>query len=166
VHAHGEVPSPILDGYQPGDELVEPAFVGVDLIRRPTPSATVEFAIWSATARRADRFGSAVLFPPGSRFVVLAVDPAGSTDRPPRVLLGDLAGTGPQPARTIDRMRDRLRQAQEQQAPPPSDAADLHGPARLLRFAPGLHDDGRRLVPEPSDPAGPATDAERGGTRP
>ncbi|MFI7080365.1 hypothetical protein ACIBO1_23975 [Micromonospora sp. NPDC049903] len=166
VHAHGEVPSPILDRYQPGDELVEPAFVDVDLVRRPTSAATVEFAIWSATARRVDRFGSGALFPPGSRFVVLAVDPADTPGRPPRVLLGDLAGAGPQPARTVGRMRDRLRQAQEQHVPPPSDATDPHGTSRLLRFAPGLHDDGRRLVPEPSEATGPASDPERGGTRP
>ncbi|MGW0504393.1 hypothetical protein [Micromonospora sp. NPDC003241] len=166
VHAHGEVPSPILDGYQPGDELVEPAFVDVDLVRRPTSAATVEFAIWSATARRVDRFGSGALFPPGSRFVVLAVDPADTPGRPSRVLLGDLAGAGPQPARTVGRMRDRLRQAQEQHVPPPSDAIDPHGTSRLLRFAPGLHDDGRRLVPEPSEATGPASDPERGGTRP
>ncbi|MFI7024261.1 hypothetical protein ACIBMZ_16255 [Micromonospora sp. NPDC049900] len=163
VHAHGEVPAPLLAGYRPGDELVEPAFVDVDLVRRPAPAATVEFAVWSATARRVDRFGSGALFPPGSRFVVLAVDPAETDDRPARVLLGDLTGVGPQPAHAVGRMRDRLRQALEQDAAPPSDTAAPHAPHPLLRFAPGLHDDGRRLVP---DATGPASDPERGGTRP
>ncbi|QKW13593.1 hypothetical protein [Verrucosispora sp. NA02020] len=163
VHAHGEVPAPVLAGYRPGDELVEPAFVDVDLVRRPAPATTVEFAVWSATARRVDRFGSGALFPPGSRFVVLAVDPAETDDRPARVLLGDLTGVGSQPAHAVGRMRERLRQALEQDAPPPPDTAAPHATHRLLRFAPGLHDDGRRLV---CDATGPASEPERGGTRP
>lgn len=80
------------DRYQPGEVLVEPAFVDVDLSRRGYQDMTVEYLIWSLSARRLGAISAGEpatgLFPAGSRFQVLDVD-----DHPNhlRVLLLDLA---------------------------------------------------------------------------
>jgi hypothetical protein len=82
--------------YRAGDEIVEPGFIDVGLTRGPA-GGTVEYAIWSASARRLGPLGTpdgaTAVFPPGSRFAVLAVDPAGGPDQPLRVLLQDRTST-------------------------------------------------------------------------
>lgn len=79
--------------YRPGDELIEPAFLDVDLAGGgDAPGAAVQFVIWSVSARRLTALGagdSAGLFAPGTRFAVLAVDPR-MPGSPARVHLRDL----------------------------------------------------------------------------
>ncbi|MCL9797459.1 hypothetical protein MXD58_024725, partial [Frankia sp. AgKG'84/4] len=75
----------LLRRYRSGDLVVEPGFLTASTRPRPTP-APVRYVIWSSTARRTgllipDLTGSGedppdVLFAAGTRFVVLAVDPA------------------------------------------------------------------------------------------
>jgi hypothetical protein len=111
--------------YQEGDVLVEPAFVDVSLRAGRPPGPAVEYLIWSASARRVDRFAArfSATFPPGSRFAVVAVD--GS-----RVLLCDqVAGD----TRVVDRLRDAV--LDEPSAGPP------------LAFVLGLDHAGRGFTP-------------------
>lgn len=103
-------------GYRPGDELVEPGFVDVDLVPPAGGAEGVEFAIWSVSAHRLAGLGgggTAALFPPGSRFAVLAVDEPEDEESPVRVLLRDLATSrrgrgGPE---NTERVLARLREA-------------------------------------------------------
>jgi hypothetical protein len=144
VFAAGRVAAPVLSGYRAGAELVEPAFVDVALVGSRPPDATIEFVIWSVSARRLHRIGRddapSAVFPPGSRFAVLAVDPP-TGDEPMRVLLCDRAGERPGGEGGAQRVLDRLR------------GAALGGgsdrPLRMLAFPPGLDDRGRRFVPPP-----------------
>jgi hypothetical protein len=78
------------------------------------------------------------VFPPGSRFAVLAVDPPNGDGEPTRVLLCDRAGDRPGNDGGAARLLDRLRGAS------PVDQSDR--PLRLLAFAPGLDDLGRWFV--------------------
>lgn len=139
VYASALVPPPALAGYRPGLDLVEPAFLDVDLAAGPAPEATVHFVIWSASARRLDRISpgetAAALFPPGSRFAVLAVDPPDDEREPIRVLLRDLAGNGGRGDRGTDRLLERLRAART--------SGRAGRPPRCLEFAPGLDRSGR-----------------------
>ncbi|MEV4626865.1 hypothetical protein AB0J90_11325 [Micromonospora sp. NPDC049523] len=160
VYASALVPPPALAGYRPGLDVVEPAFLDVDLAAGPAPEATVQFVIWSASARRLDRISpgdtAAALFPPGSRFAVLAVDRPDDEQEPIRVLLRDLAGQGVRGDRGVERLLERLRAAHT-----PATSAK---PSRRLEYAPGLDQSGRayaipsQLVPsgaaEPQSPAG------------
>ncbi|MGH3712630.1 MAG: hypothetical protein ACRDT4_04105 [Micromonosporaceae bacterium] len=102
--------------YQPGDELVEPGFLDVDLLPGSHPDTIVEFLIWSLTARRLGELSTGVpgtaLFAPGSRFRVLDVD---AGPRHMRVLLVDLGGgplagdaRGTVPAELVRRMRQSV----------------------------------------------------------
>ncbi|MEW2445722.1 hypothetical protein [Micromonospora marina] len=137
--------------YRPGQEIVEPAFLDARL----TPGGgDVEYAIWSASARRLGLLGAAdggsALFPPGSRFSVLAVDSAREHGRD-RILLQDLASVGavrPGAAAPAERVIARLRAAV---------AVAPAGPqAVAVAFAPGLDPGGvpfpvpRRSVPFPA----------------
>lgn len=83
----------------PGQHLTEPGIVEARLVPHGNPGASVEYVIWSMTARRLDGVpagGAPVaLFAPGSRFEVLAVEPVGDRSR---IYLADL-GAG----RPIDR---------------------------------------------------------------
>lgn len=126
--------------YQPGDELVEPAFVDVELVRSAAPSAGVELAIWSTSARRLDSFdrpGSTLaVFPPASRFVVIGVqrpDQGGL-----RVLLRDQSDGRPVDGPVAGRLIERMSAAVAAPAAP--------GPARLLPFAPGLDERGHHFT--------------------
>ncbi|MEV4757849.1 hypothetical protein AB0J86_22415 [Micromonospora sp. NPDC049559] len=127
-------------GYRPGDVLVEPAFVDVDLTAgaNAAPAGT-RLLIWSVSARRLDGLdggtGASAVFPPGSRFQVLAVDD-GAPGREVRVLLRDLAASARGGPDSAERVLQRLR------------AADQGGPASggaavPPSFAPGLDDAGR-----------------------
>lgn len=166
VYASAQLPPPALAGYRPGIEVVEPAFVDVDLAAAPASEATVQFVIWSASARRLDRISpgdtAAALFPPGSRFAVLAVDRPDDDQEPIRVLLRDLAGQGVRGDRGVDRLLDRLRAARTQ-------ATAVNRP-RILEFAPGLDPSGQVFaIPSQLVPSGAADGrsptGHSGGTR-
>jgi hypothetical protein len=140
--------APVVDRYRAGDELIEPAFVDVDLARGQAGDTTVEFVIWSVSARRLERISSdkagTAVFPPGTRFAVLAVDQP-EDGGPVRVLLRDRAGGRPGDESGSERLLDRLRDAI---------SGELAGrPQRVLTFAPGLDERGRRFTaPEPPAP--------------
>ena len=133
------VESAAVAGYRPGDELVEPAFLDVELAPpAPGEETSVEIAIWSVSARRVgglDVGDAAALFPPGSRFAVLAVDRP--EEAPPRVLLRDLSATRRGGGDDLDRILSRLRDAPRRRGGAPGGRP----PARMV---PGLDDTGRR----------------------
>ncbi|WP_030487838.1 hypothetical protein [Micromonospora chokoriensis] len=139
VFQHGLVDPGLAAAYRPGDVLVEPAFVDVDLAPRTGAEEGVRFAIWSVSARRLDGLDTgaraAAIFPPGSRFQVLAVDEA-TPDRAARVLLRDLMSSHRGGHDGSERILDRLRTADQGG----KSAADDRVP---LPFAPGLDDAGR-----------------------
>ncbi|MGW4462621.1 hypothetical protein [Micromonospora sp. NPDC004704] len=166
VYASAQLPPPALAGYRPGVDVVEPAFLDVDLAAAPASEATVQFVIWSASARRLDRISpgdtAAALFPPGSRFAVLAVDRPDDDQEPIRVLLRDLAGQGVRGDRGVDRLLDRLRAART-----PTTAVNR---SRFLEFAPGLDPSGQVFaIPSQLVPSGAADGrsltGHSGGTR-
>jgi hypothetical protein len=126
-------------GYLPGDELIEPSFVDVSLARAGAPEVRTEFAIWSVSAHRLDATAPAAVFPPGSRFSVLAVDPPPSAGEPSRVLLLDRADNRPIRSEHHERLCTRLRTLLDL---PVSETS-----ARPLPFAPGLDARGRRFTP-------------------
>jgi hypothetical protein len=131
-----------MDSYRPGTELIEPALVDVELTAGKPAEHGVEFAIWSVSARRLAGLGvrdGTALFPPGSRFGVLAVDDVDGGG-PVRILLRDLGADRGRPTRTAgadgaDRIVARLRETTRMAAAHPADAS--------LRFPIGLADDGR-----------------------
>ncbi|MEV7773068.1 hypothetical protein [Kitasatospora sp. NPDC086791] len=101
----GPEPADLLSHYRVGRRLTEPAPVtGLAATAVELPGATVEFFIWSATARRTAVFGSGtteeprVTFTPGTTFTVLATTPADPTGRPARVLLRESGPTDADPA--------------------------------------------------------------------
>ncbi|MET7394099.1 hypothetical protein ABZS66_11450 [Dactylosporangium sp. NPDC005572] len=156
VHATSRAALSVVDHYRVGDEIIEPAFLDVDTVPTRSPDGSVEFVIWSASARRLDRAGAGdlhgALFPAGTRFAVLAVDGDDGAAGPVRILLQDQTGSGGarQPG---GRLLERLRAAtpHDQRQPP----------ARLLDFAPGFDAQGRRFTPPPGNLAlanrGPST---------
>ena len=100
VYRTASLPEAALGAYRPGTLLVEPAFVDVATVRSAPLQASVEYLIWSTTARRTDRLagrtvgaGPTALFAAGTSYVVLAVDQP-AAGRPTRVLLRELAGAG------------------------------------------------------------------------
>jgi len=150
VFRAGTITPEAVAGYRPGATLIEPAFVDVDLA--PTPAPGTQVVIWSASARRLKSLGSGergggALFPPGSRFQVLAVDRDDAGQAPTRVLLRDLAATRPgrraggAPAGPdeSERIVARLRATTTGGEARPDDAS----PA----FAPGLDEEGRPFPP-------------------
>ncbi|MFD0584841.1 hypothetical protein [Dactylosporangium darangshiense] len=155
----------VIAGYRPGDELVEPAFVDVDLQRGTVAASGVEFAIWSVSAHRLKGLSSgaqgSALFPPGSRFVVLAVDDSDVPDVPVRVLLSDVAtssgsgrvGPSVDSPDGVERVLSRLRG-------PRRGAGIASAP---LAFAVGVDDAGRRFLP-PVAGAGTVGTSESGNT--
>jgi hypothetical protein len=147
VFAAGHDAEAVVSAYRAGDELVEPAFVDVDISGGRSPEAPVEYVIWSVSAHRLGRFGSGApggaVFVPGSRFAVLAIDPPDGGREPLRVLLRDRAGARPGRAASDARLLDRLRGAV------PEGRGDR--PVCHLGFAPGLDEHGRRYAPPPAD---------------
>ncbi|WP_130401865.1 hypothetical protein [Micromonospora violae] len=139
VFQHGLVDPGLAAVYRPGDEVVEPAFVDVDLTPTRGTGTVVRFVIWSVTARRLDALDphkpASAIFPPGSRFQVLAVDDT-APDGSPRVLLRDLKASYRGGRDSAERVLDRLRDADQGGAPVAGDAVPLS-------FAPGLDDAGR-----------------------
>ncbi|RKR86731.1 hypothetical protein BDK92_0996 [Micromonospora pisi] len=131
----------LVDGYRAGDVLIEPAFVDVDLAAEPVDGAHVQFAIWSVSAHRLDSLDgaprSSAIFPPGSRFQVLAVDEQ-TTDQTVRVLLRDLAASYRGGRDSAERILSQLRAADRG-----ATSAGGADPSVPLAFAPGLDDVGR-----------------------
>ncbi|PZG19678.1 hypothetical protein C1I95_11230 [Micromonospora craterilacus] len=127
-------------GYRPGEMLIEPAFVDVDLAARPaTAEGSLRFVIWSVSAHRLDNLTGdtrpAAIFPPGSRFQVLAIDDEAS-EQGPLVLLRDLAAVHRNGPDSAERILDRLRAIGQVEAR----AGETSVP---LAFALGLDDGGR-----------------------
>ncbi|MFB7911468.1 hypothetical protein ACFC1T_34060 [Kitasatospora sp. NPDC056076] len=142
----------VLAQYVRGALLVEPAPVVGTAEAEVVPGTGVEFLVWSATGRRtsviAEEGDPEVVFPPGTRFLVLDVLPAGE-DRPARVLLRE-TGQAPAPegegaGDEQDRSRLLAWQARRDQLPPER----LRAPARpeRLRLTPGVRPDDPRGVP-------------------
>ncbi|MBX7266404.1 hypothetical protein KIF24_10445 [Micromonospora sp. Llam7] len=119
----GDPPVALVQRYRPGMVLTEPGFVEAHLGRRRHTTATVEYMIWSVTARRMGRIveelpgAGDALFGPGARFEVLAVETpppatpgAPAENQPGRVFLRELTGSGrPGGRQTAQRVLDRLR---------------------------------------------------------
>ncbi len=154
-------PSPGLVGHhRPGDVLVEPAFLAVSTAPMELPGPTVEYVIWSSTARRTTWLGadaapggssSDALFVAGTRFVVLAVDAVdgvpgafggprgpsaergrpGADETPTRVLLHEVVG-GRVDAAMGERALGRLRDILAGRPPAASGAGAPGGPDGAL----------------------------------
>ncbi|MGW3635808.1 hypothetical protein ACWD7F_37815 [Streptomyces sp. NPDC005122] len=98
--------------YIPGAVLVEPApVIGLPSYEAELGTA-VEFAIWSVTGRRTALFRAPgetpeVVFPPGTRFAVLAVMPGNETGLPSRVLLREVGARTARDAGDTTDERDR-----------------------------------------------------------
>jgi len=85
VHADAVADPAVVSRYRVGDVLVEPAFLEASTTVRPSPERTVEYLIWSSTARRTGLLAADLspsgdplpdaLFAAGTRFAVLAVEP-------------------------------------------------------------------------------------------
>ncbi|MFC8448882.1 hypothetical protein [Kitasatospora sp. NPDC057223] len=102
-----------LEHYRPGAELTEPAPVVGLPAHDVELGAAVEFVVWSATGRRTAAFADTgepeVVFPPGSRFSVIDLLPAGE-GRPTRILLREIAHPGAEESEA-GHLGDRDRQA-------------------------------------------------------
>ncbi|MFI7604245.1 hypothetical protein ACIBTV_03890 [Micromonospora sp. NPDC049366] len=153
VFQHALVDPGLAAAYRPGEVLVEPAFVDVDLAPTRGTDAAVRLVIWSVSARRLDGLETgtraSAIFPPGSRFQVLAVDDP-SPDGGARVLLRDLMASYRGGRDSAERILDRLRAADQGGAPVADDAVPLS-------FAPGLDGEGR---PYPVPANAPAVSAD------
>ncbi|MEV4352519.1 hypothetical protein AB0J83_49340, partial [Actinoplanes sp. NPDC049596] len=132
----------VLAGYRPGEELVEPAFLDGDRLPSAPGGGEMEVAIWSAGAHRLSGLGAAegaVLFAPGSRFAVLAVDENDGV--PVRVLLRELSAARarrparPAPPDSVDRILSKLRETPRRRPPARAEHRTM--------FAPGLDAAGR-----------------------
>ncbi len=147
-------------GYRAGAVLNEPAFLDVDLAVAPASDQnSLRYAIWSVSAHRLDNLDSAsrptAVFPPGSRFQVLAVDDD-TSGRGARILLRDLAASPRNGRDSVERILDRLRTTGQGDAPPGFTAVPL-------AFAPGLDDAGRPF-PAPASTVGALSAREDGRT--
>jgi hypothetical protein len=171
----------VVERYRSGDMLVEPAFLEVSTTRWDLPGRTVEYAIWSSTARRTDWLGlgdaaggggapGRALFSAGTRLVVLGVDrdggtggSAGSGGTParmlPRVLLREAVG-GRADSALDERALDRLRTMLPAPSPAVERAGPDGGPPERFRFAVGLDDDASAFA---LDGVRPADDLEPAG---
>ncbi|WP_407916361.1 hypothetical protein [Kitasatospora sp. NE20-6] len=109
-----EADESLLSCYEPGRELFEPAAVTGLTLHTVGLGVPVEFAVWSTTGRRTSLLGASgeepqVVFPPGTRFVVVDVLPGVSGSRPDRVLLREAAGSAGTDSADRDRSaRERL----------------------------------------------------------
>jgi hypothetical protein len=113
VFLPGHLGADALGAYQPGRVLTEPGLLDAQISPTGFPDATVQFVIWSVSARRLGRIGvdgpAAALFPPSTRFTVLAVDR--DAKQVPRVLLSDVTAAarggpvGGRSERALTRMR-------------------------------------------------------------
>ncbi|RIV31601.1 hypothetical protein D2L64_25595 [Micromonospora radicis] len=119
VFRPGRIGVETLAAYRPGRVLAEPGLLDVRIPPTTVADATVQFVIWSVSARRLGRLDvdgtSAALFPPASRFAVLAVDHSNDPADVPRVLLCDIAGAAEgRPAANSERMLNRMRAASQE----------------------------------------------------
>jgi hypothetical protein len=130
VYRGGNPDAAQLKQYRSGQRLVEPAFTEARLVPSEGSEGTVEYAIWSSTARRTDRVtgvdgdaGTRVLFAPGTNFVVLDVVQPEEGGRL-RVLLRELPpSASPKPDDPVDeRTRERLRESIRTAHPAPASA--------------------------------------------
>ncbi|WP_285628694.1 hypothetical protein [Kineosporia sp. NBRC 101677] len=156
VYRAGNSLEAALESYQSGDHLVEPGFAEARLNPIPTSGSTVEYLIWSSTARRTDRVSgqgqedtARVLFAPATRFVVL--DTIRKADGRLSVMLRELPTTPHTSAARQDveqeldeRTRERLREWGK-----PSQAASRPGPPvpRQWRYPIGIRSDGAVYEP-------------------
>ncbi|MDG4795737.1 hypothetical protein [Micromonospora sp. WMMD1082] len=141
VFRPGRIDAGVLAAYQPGRVLAEPGLLDAWIPPASVPDATVQFVIWSVSARRVGRLGldgpAAALFPPASRFTVLAVDRPDDAAGLPRVLLCDVTGGaqgGPVGGHT-DRVLSRMRAASRT-------TTDLTLSGAYVTAVPGLDDTG------------------------
>jgi hypothetical protein len=136
----GSTPPALLEAYRPEMLLAEPGFLDAELDYVPRDGTTVEYVIWSLTARRLDRLtddtnysrqAAIALFPPNTRFEVLAVErpdlEAGAASRC-RVLLRQLLPTDIPGGDAAQRILDRLRSAVDTTAADEPDQADAGSP--------------------------------------
>ncbi|BCB74726.1 hypothetical protein Pflav_011360 [Phytohabitans flavus] len=109
VFRSGRIPAATLAAYRPGLRLVEPGFLDAEVGAVRERDATVEFRIWSSSARRLGWLdiedAPGAIFPPATWFEVLAVDEPESGPR--QVLMRDL--TGGSAATRLERILARLR---------------------------------------------------------
>lgn len=109
----------VLERYRSGTQLIEPAFTEARLTRQVPPGSTLEYAIWSSTARRTERLtvtdptanSPRVLFAAGSRFLVLGVEEPGEADALPRVLLREVPSLTKTDTALDEQTRERLRES-------------------------------------------------------
>ena len=132
--------------YVEGQVLTEPALVTARAHPRPRGGDELELMIWSTTARRvegltADDRTDEVVFPAGTRFVVLAVDG-------PRVLLTELPGDAAAPGEREARALNRLRRVLE--APPRPVETDPVDPDGMWLGHDRAGHPFRRLTPPPA----------------
>lgn len=146
----GRTPAALIEAYHPGMVLAEPGFLDAELDHVPREGATVEYVLWSLTARRLDRLtedtdyprlAAIALFPPSSRFEVLAVDRPERPEPDPgqgsgpsqwRVLLRQLLPAETPGGAAAERILDRLRSA--------TAAAPAEGPDEPSGGTPGAID--------------------------
>ena len=131
--------------YRPGEVLIEPAFIDVNLTAGPAPESDVEYVIWSVSARRLDGLAQnhpgRAIFQPGNRFQVLTVDDPEPGGGPARVYLRDLAAARRGGRDSIERILSQLR------AVPRAGSGPGSQHAVPLNFAPGLDASGRPFRP-------------------
>ncbi|MEU5941321.1 hypothetical protein ABZ807_19525 [Micromonospora sp. NPDC047548] len=148
--------------YRPGDELVEPGFIDVGL-DPGTAAGEVQYVIWSASARRLGPLGRATerraLFPPGSRFTVLAVEPPVTSGQPARVLLRDRVSTVGQAGRYGGPTTDNEQVVARLQAA--SDGTASAAANACVEFALGLDTSGRPFRQRSGDTVTPAAQRDR-----
>jgi hypothetical protein len=112
-----------LDRYMPGSLLVEPAPVAAVPACDAELEGSVEFGIWSTTGRRTSVFGGPddepeVVFPPGTAFSVLALQPPEDDEGLIRVLLREISHSEAQAAgygaSLVGAPDDRFRERDDQ----------------------------------------------------
>ncbi|MEV7601191.1 hypothetical protein AB0O91_27885 [Kitasatospora sp. NPDC089797] len=127
--------------YVPGALLVEPAPVVGTAEAEVVPGTCAEFLVWSATGRRtaaiAEDGDPEVVFPPGTRFTVLDVLPAGE-DRPARVLLREAGPASAPDAAGEEQDRARLLAWQERRDRLAPERRRAPARPERLRLAPGV----------------------------
>jgi hypothetical protein len=168
--------------YRAGDMLVEPAFLEASTTPWDLPGRTVEYVIWSSTARRTAWLGldstaggspSHALFLAGTRFVVLGVDlgvgvglgtGTGTGEAPARVLLREAVGGRAERGldeRALGRLRDALAGRSFAAGTAGTNTEPAGVPAHL-QCAVGLGDGGRPFALDGArradalEPAGPS----------
>ncbi|MCE0537912.1 hypothetical protein LWF15_20675, partial [Kineosporia rhizophila] len=143
----GAPPVSALESYRAGDRLVEPGFVEARLNPVLASGSTVEYLIWSSTARRTDRVtgpghddGARVLFAPGTQFVVL--DTIRQDEGRLRVLLRELP-TAVRRTSADQGLDERTRERLQEWLKPAAAVVRTRPPVpRQWRYPIGIRSDG------------------------